>query len=125
MDGEPAFPHREDLARVLTVVVPVERDFVEPRAEEAGQDRPLADRDDVVGRQSLAPRLPMAEPESDDDGERHQDPVPANDERADLEGDGARRVHVRQRISRTPAGRCYPLARWSARASSSSAPAAP
>src|SRR5204863_9638815 len=72
----------------------------EPRAQESREDRPLPDGDDVVGWESLAPRLTVTEPESDDDRQRHQDSVPANHEGADLEGDGARRVHVRLRISR-------------------------
>src|SRR5262245_9832683 len=32
MDGEAAFPHREDLPRMLAVVIPVEDDLVESRS---------------------------------------------------------------------------------------------
>ena len=93
VDGEAAFPHGEDLLRIRAVVVPVEDHLVQARADETGQDRPLGDADEVVGGQPLAPRLAVRQPQAHHDGGRHEDAVPANDERADLERDGAGRVH--------------------------------
>jgi len=93
VDGESAFPHGDDLRRVLSVVIPVEDHFVQAGADQAGQDRPLRGADDVVGGKSLALRLAMAEPQSDDDGHRHQDSVPTDHERSDLERDSAGRGH--------------------------------
>src|SRR2546425_6115773 len=91
--GEPALPDGDDLRRVTAVVIPVEDHFVEACADEAGQDGPLSDADDVVGGQPLAPGLAVAEPEPDDDRRRHENAVPADDDRAELEGDRARRAH--------------------------------
>src|SRR4029450_3367514 len=65
--GEPALPDRDDLGRIAAVVVPVEDDLVEPRADETGQDTPLPPADDVVGRRPFALGLAIAEPEPDDD----------------------------------------------------------
>ena len=87
VDGEAAFPDREDLPRIGAVVVPVEDHLVQTGADQAGQDRPLRNADDVVRRQLLATRLAMAEPQRHDDQERHQDAVPADDHRAE-EGSG-------------------------------------
>src|SRR5256885_16400298 len=69
--------------------------LVEPRADDAGEDRPLPHADDVVGGQALALRLAMRDPEPDHDRGRHEDAVPADGERPepedrrDLERDGA------------------------------------
>src|SRR5262249_33894002 len=86
-------PDRYDLAWIAAVVIPVEDDLVEPRADETRQDGPLPNAHDVVGRQPFALGLAVAEPEPDDDRRRHEDAVPADDDGADLEGDGARRAH--------------------------------
>ena len=94
---QPALPYRGNLRQVLAVVVPVEDDLVCARAQESREDRPLPRVDDVVGRQALAPRLPMCPPESHDDRGGHEDAVPAHGKRpdaedlGDLERDGARR----------------------------------
>src|SRR5439155_18956180 len=93
VDREAALPDRDDLPRVTPVVIPVECDLVEPGSHEAREDRPLAAADDVVGRQAFALGLTVAEPEADDDRRRHQDPVPADHERADLKRDRAGRAH--------------------------------
>src|SRR6266850_3539460 len=108
--GEPALPDGDDLGRIAAVVVPVEGDFVEPRADEARQDGPLPDADDVVGRQPFALGLAVAEPEPDDDRRCHENAVPADDDGTDLEGNGARRAHgeskhAGQDITGVPKGR--------------------
>src|SRR5438034_69693 len=87
VDREAAFPDRDDLPRIPAVVVPVERDLVEPRPHEAREDRPLTAADDVIGRQALAFGLTVAEPEAGDDRRRHQNPVPADDDGTELERD--------------------------------------
>src|SRR5256885_10068165 len=46
--------------------------LVEPRADDAGEDRPLPHADDVVGGQALALRLAMRDPEPDHDRGRHE-----------------------------------------------------
>ena len=79
-------------ARVLAVVVPVEGHLVEARARPGpARTAHCAGADDVVGRQALLLRLPVGEPEADDDRGGHEDAVPADHERAELEGDGAGR----------------------------------
>src|SRR5215510_15107157 len=93
MHGKPALPDGDDLRRIAAVVIPVEDDLVEPRTDETRQDGPLPYADDVVGRQPFTLGLAIAEPEPDDDRRGHQDAVPADDDGADLEGDGARRAH--------------------------------
>src|SRR5262245_53892674 len=85
VDGEPALPDRDDLRGIAAVVVPVEDDLVETCPHQTGQDRPLPGADDVISGQPFSLRLPMTEPESDHDGAGHEDAVPANDERTDLE----------------------------------------
>ncbi len=88
--GEPAFPDGDDLPRIPAVVIPVEGDLVEPRTDQTGQDRPLPGADDVVGRKIVSLGLAVAEPESDDDRGGHENAVPADDDRTDLERDRAR-----------------------------------
>src|SRR5256885_3003558 len=62
VDREAALPHRDDLRRVLAVIVPVERDLVEARAHEPREDRPLGAADDLVRRQPLTLGPPVAHP---------------------------------------------------------------
>src|SRR5262249_36307440 len=89
---ESTSPHRDDLRRMAAVVVPVEDALVEPRARESRQDRPLPGADDVVGRQTFALGFAIAEPEPDDDRGGHEDAVPTNHDRTDLERDRAPRT---------------------------------
>src|SRR5262249_42628978 len=78
VDGESPFPHSHDLRRVLSVIIPVEDHFVDTGADQPRENRPLRRTDDVVSGKLLAFRLAMAEPEPDDDRDRHQDAVPAD-----------------------------------------------
>src|SRR5712692_744243 len=89
VDGEAALPDRDDLRRVLAVVIPVEDHLVDPGPHQPGENRPLRDADEVLGRQSFAPCLSVPQPEADDDGGGHQDAVPADDEGTELKGDRA------------------------------------
>ena len=80
MDGEPALPYGEDLGRETAVVVEVEGDVVEARADEAAEEAQLAGLEQVVGIDAAPPRLPVGQPEAERHGARHQDAVPANRE---------------------------------------------
>src|SRR6266508_623044 len=78
VDGEPALPHGEDLGRKASVVVQVEGDVVEARADQAAEEAQLAGLEQVVGIDAAPPGLTVSQPEAKRHGARHQDPVPAN-----------------------------------------------
>ena len=91
MHREPALPDRDDLPRVPAVVVPVEDHLVQARADQARHHAPLRGAHELVRGQALLERAPVGEPESHQDRGGHEDAVPPDLERAELEGDGAGR----------------------------------
>src|SRR5262245_48076226 len=85
VNREPTLPDCRNLPRMLAVIVPLEDHLVRARAEEPGEDRPLPDVDDVVGRQLVTARLAMAPPQPEHDRRGHENAVPAHGERAEPE----------------------------------------
>ena len=92
VDGEPALPHSDDLGREAAVIVEVEGDVVETRADEPAEEPELAGLEQIVGIYGAPPGLPVGQPEADRHGARHQDAVPAEGQGAQLQDDGAGRV---------------------------------
>jgi len=56
MDGKPAFPHGEDLGREAAVVVEIEGDVVEARADQAAEEAQLAGLEQVIRSSGSMPR---------------------------------------------------------------------
>ncbi len=106
VDREAALPHRDDLLGKSPVIIPVEDDLVDPRAHQPRHHRPLPGAEDRIHRQALFDRAPLREPESDQDRGGHEDAVPADGERAQVERDGAGRGEHEQHDTTAPAAAC-------------------
>ena len=91
VDREPTLPDRRDLPGVLAVVVPVEDDLVDPGAHESRDDRPLRGVEELVGGHALALGGAVGEPEADEDRGGHEDAVPPDRQRPEVERDRAGR----------------------------------
>src|SRR5262249_42471510 len=82
------------------VVVEVEEHVVEARADQATEERELGRLQQRLGIEAATNRIAMREHEAERHRGRHQDAVPAQRERADVEGDGAGRTEHQERWTR-------------------------
>ena len=101
VDGESALPDREDLRGNHRVVVEVERDVVEARADQTAQERELGRLEEVLGIEAAAPGIAMRQPEPDRHRRGHEQAVPAEREGTDVERDGARGAEHRYSYTAT------------------------
>src|SRR5438128_2354876 len=90
--GEPAPPDGGDLGGKAAVIVEVEGDVVEARADEAADEGQLRCLEQVVGVEAAPLGLVVGEPEPERHRARHENAVPAEGQGAELEGNGPRRV---------------------------------
>src|SRR5262249_18780532 len=100
VDRETTFPDGDDLRRHPCVVVEVEEHVVEARADQATEERELGRLQQRLGIEAATNRIAMREHEAERHRGRHQDAVPAQRERADVEGDGAGRTEHQERWTR-------------------------
>src|SRR5262245_24804080 len=92
MNRQTAFPDGENFSRVAEVIVEIEGHVIETRADETTQEAQLGRLQHVVGVQPASNRLAVREPEPETHGGRHENAVPAESERTDLERDRAGRA---------------------------------
>src|SRR5215470_12773263 len=96
VNGESALPYREDFSRVTEVVVEVEHDVIQSRADEPAEETELRGLEHAIGIETAATRLAIGEPEPETHRARHEDAVPAEAQGTNLESDCTRRVkHTR------------------------------
>jgi len=71
-------------------VLPVEEDIVEPGPHQGSDDGDHCHIDKLLGVFPPTPGLPLGKKDPEENGRGDQEAVPANPDRPDLNGDGAR-----------------------------------
>ena len=85
--------------RDARVVVQVEQDVVQTRADEAAEERQLRGLQQRLRVDPAAERVAVGQPKPERHRRGHQDAVPAERERPDLDGDGAGGAEHQERIA--------------------------